>query len=100
MKKKNIYNLLVLDASGSMSSKVDEVRSGVNQIFKDLREDLVTQPEVANTITVTDFSSHGDFNVLYKDSKPGALVDMKEEDYSTRAMTALYDAIGKGMMAY
>ena len=77
MKKKNIYNLLIIDASGSMSSKVEEVRGGVNQIFEDLKEDVTKQPLVKNKITVTDFSSHGDFNVLYKSVVPEALVEMK-----------------------
>jgi len=95
MKKQKIHNLLIIDASGSMSSKVDEVRGGINQIFKDLKDDILSQPEILNEITVVDFSSHGDFRILYNAVKPADLVEMKAEDYQTRAMTALYDAIGK-----
>ena len=78
-----------------MSSKLDEVRGGVNQIFQDLKDDVIREPLVQNSITVTDFSSHGDFNVLYDSVDPESLIEMQEDAYKTRAMTALYDAIGK-----
>lgn len=95
MKKKNIHNLLIIDASGSMNNKIEEVTGGINQIFTELKEDLKTTPEINNKITVVDFSSHGDFNVLYKSVTPDNLVQLKQGEYKTRSMTALYDAIGK-----
>jgi len=98
MKRKKIHNLLIVDASGSMASKADEVRGGINGLFASLRSDLQDQPEIDNSITVVDFSSHGDFNVLYDKVKPENLVDMTDEDYFPRAMTALYDAIGKALL--
>jgi len=94
-KMKKIHNLLIVDASGSMSSKVEEVSGGINQIFSDLKDDDKKQEGVKNRITVVDFSSHGDYNILYDNVKPKDLKLLKEGDYKPRSMTALYDAIGK-----
>lgn len=92
---KSIFNLIIIDASGSMRSKVDEVQGGLNQLFTELKEDEATQPEVSNSITVIDFSSHGDYNELYTNAKPSDLKELEDGEYVPRAMTALYDAIGK-----
>ncbi len=94
-KNKNIHNLLIIDASGSMRSKTEEVIGGINQIFTELKEDKESNTAVNNKITVVDFSSHGDFKVLYDAVEPENLIQMKDGDYIPRAMTALYDAIGK-----
>lgn len=93
--KKRIHNLLIVDASGSMTNKVEEVRGGINQIFKELKKDAKSEINIKNKITVVDFSSHGDFNILYDSVKPKDLVKLKPNDYKPRSMTALYDAIGK-----
>jgi len=95
MNQKNIHNLLIIDASGSMGDKIPEVTGGINQIFNDLKNDEKNDSEVTNKTTVVDFSSHGDFNVLYGSATPSELVQLKPGDYTTRSMTALYDAIGK-----
>jgi len=92
---KKIHNLLIVDASGSMSSKVEEVRGGINQIFRDLKDEDKKQKGIKNRITVVDFSSHGDYNILYDNVKPKDLKVLKEGEYKPRSMTALYDAIGK-----
>lgn len=94
-KQKHIHHLIIVDASGSMERKVPEVQGGLNAIFRDLKAEEKEKKGAKNRITVTDFSSHGDFNVLYKNAKPGDLEMLADGDYSTRAMTALYDAIGK-----
>ena len=94
-KTKSIFNLVIVDASGSMKSKIEEVQGGLNQLFKELKEDEKAVASVKNKITVVDFSSHGDFNVLYNKAKPSKLKKLKDGDYVPRSMTALYDAIGK-----
>jgi len=93
--KKTIFNLIILDASGSMRSKVEEVQGGLNQLFLSLQEDLVNQTDVRNKTTVVDFSSHNDFRKLYVDADPSDLKELKDGDYVPRSMTALYDAIGQ-----
>lgn len=95
---KQIFNLVIIDASGSMQNKVEEVQGGLNQLFNDLKVDQTKQPHVNNLITVVDFSSHSDFRELYVQADPQELSELQAGDYVPRGMTALYDAIGKAFL--
>ncbi len=64
MGKKKICNLIILDASGSMSNKADEVRHGLKELFKDIRQ----SSDVKNHTIVCDFASAGDFRILINSS--------------------------------
>lgn len=95
---KTIHNLIILDASGSMSSKVPEVIGGINLLIDDLKTDESTLEGVTNKTTIVDFSSHNDFKVIYQDTATSDLAHIDNTQYSARGMTALYDAIGKAFM--
>lgn len=91
---KKFTNVIVLDASGSMSSKTAEVIGGLKQLFQSIIDEKAKYPDTDVTTIVTDFSSAGDFRVLVNSND---LVDLKDnvaESYKTRGMTALYDAMG------
>jgi len=88
---KKICNLIILDASGSMSDKAVEVRSGLMNLFEDIQE----SDKLKQRTIVCDFSSAGDFNVLINTKKADKLTLDVANEYHTRDMTALYDAIGK-----
>lgn len=92
--KKRFTNLIIIDASGSMASKLEEVKGGIRQLFKNIREDAVKNPEINSTTIVVDFSSAKDFNVLVNSSNVDSLLDSIADKYTTRGMTALFDAIG------
>ena len=89
-KTKKMCNLIICDASGSMGSKVNEVRSGLKELFYDIRNNNTMK---SRTI-ICDFSSAGDFNVIADTKDPSLLTDRVADGYNTRGMTALYDAIG------
>lgn len=96
-KKTKLTNLIIVDASGSMRPKQDEVVGGLKELFKKIKADAIKDKKVITPTTiVVDFSSSGDFNVLVNSSDSKELTDKVAESYSTRGMTALYDAIGKG----
>lgn len=95
-KSKKFTNLIIIDASGSMAPKLQEVIGGIKQIFKSIKEDATKNPEVESTTIVLDFSSAKDFNVLVNSTNPDDLKGKVAESYFTRGMTALYDAIGHG----
>ena len=88
---KKICNLIILDASGSMSDKAVEVRSGLINLF----EDIQLSDKLKQRTIVCDFSSAGDFNILINTKKADKLTLTVADEYRTRGMTALYDAIGK-----
>lgn len=91
---KKFTNLIIIDASGSMLSKTLEVIGGVKNIFKDIKEDAVKNPDVVSTTIVVDFSSAKDYRELVNTTDSNSLLDSIAEAYTTRGMTALYDAIG------
>lgn len=92
--KKRFTNLIIIDASGSMSSKAVEVIGGIKTLFKDIKEDAAKNPNVDTTTIVVDFSSARDYRELVNTTDVSKLADSIAEAYSTRGMTALYDAIG------
>lgn len=93
---KQITNLIIIDASGSMASKVEEVKGGLKVLFQDIQKDAKADKGKINQSTVLiDFSGPGDFRELVNSSDHKLLTDKVADSYSTRGMTALYDAIGK-----
>jgi len=91
---KQIHNLIIVDASGSMSHKREDVVGGINSLFQKIKEDEI-QNEVENLTTITDFSSFGDFRMILNQRKSNELKNLTLEDYVTRGSTALFDAIGQ-----
>ncbi len=93
---KCLTNLIILDASGSMYSKRAEVIGGLAQILSQIKQDAERDfHNVKTTTIVTDFASHGDFNVPINSRFSVDLQPDQAEEYKTRGMTALYDAIAK-----
>jgi len=95
--KKNITNLIILDASSSMSHKAEEVRDGLKDLMKDIKKDMKENKEARMITIVCQFAGAGRFKVLLntaerKDIKPTKLSEL----YKPSGMTALYDAIGEG----
>lgn len=95
--KTKTTNLIVIDASASMQSKVDEVKGGLKQLLGDIKRDATRDKKKVDTTTIVlDFSSGGDIRVLINSNDSTLLTEDIANNYSTRGMTALYDAIGKG----
>ena len=86
----------VLDASGSMSSMIDEARQSLNKFLNDQKE-----LEGDAIVSIVTFSSGHDSNNGYELIRDSiSIQDMDEitsEDWYPSNMTALNDAIGKGI---
>lgn len=95
-KKGEVTNLIIIDASGSMASKEAEVKGGLKQLLSDIKTDAKKDKNTKISTIVVDFSSGNDFNVLVNSKDSKDLDDKIGDKYTTRGMTALYDAIGKG----
>lgn len=92
-----LTNLIIVDASGSMSSKKPEVIGGLKQLFTDIQKDAKKdKKKVTTTTIVVDFSSSFDFRILINTEDSSKLDVSVAENYSTRGSTALLDAIDKG----
>lgn len=93
---KKITNLIIVDASSSMSSKAEEVRDGLKSLLKDIRKDMKENKGEAKIRTiVTQFSTAGTFAVLLDTSKRKKVTYDSAENYQPGGMTALLDAIGQ-----
>lgn len=94
---KKTTNLIIIDASLSMSSKTEAVKGNImellGQIKIDARKDI---DEVVTRTIVLDFSGANDTNVLVDVADSIRLTDDVSAKYKTRGNTALFDAIGKG----
>tara|TARA_R110000850_G_scaffold84244_8_gene180839 strand:+ start:31598 stop:32239 length:642 start_codon:yes stop_codon:yes gene_type:complete len=94
---KKITNLIIVDASSSMSSKTQEVQGGLKDLLKDVRKDMKeTKGDAKIRTVVTQFSSGGSFKVLLDTSKRKKITYESADNYRPSGMTALYDAIGLG----
>ena len=93
---KRVYNLIIVDESGSMSIIHKEALAGINETITTCQKMQDKHPEMEQRLTLISFDSehfklHYD-NINAKDASP---LTMKQ--YNPCAATPLYDAIGKGI---
>jgi uncharacterized protein YegL len=95
--KTKIFNLIILDESGSMGSIHQEAISGCNETIQSIRE---AQQKNANTqeqyVTVVLFSGSTECNLNYlRENVPaGKVEELQNREYNPHSCTPLYDAIG------
>lgn len=95
MKTQKIYNLIILDASGSMSSIYDQALTGVNETIATIRMAQQQYPDMQQFLSLASFSAGEHFlNRIYNASSIDVVRDITSADYPLLGCTALYDAIG------
>ena len=96
MEVKNIINLMILDASGSMESIYNQALSGVNETIQTIRMGKKEHPEFEQTLTLASFNSGKNYlNVKYSATPIDEVKEITREDYVANGCTALYDAMGE-----
>lgn len=96
MEIKNIINLIILDASGSMESIYNQALSGVNETIQTIRMGQKDNPEFKQILTLASFNSGRNYlNVKYSYSPIDSVKELTHEDYTACGCTALYDAMGE-----
>jgi uncharacterized protein YegL len=96
MEIKNIINLIILDASGSMESIYNQALSGVNETIQSIRMGQKDNPEFKQILTLASFNSGRNYlNVKYSYSPIDSVKELTHEDYTACGCTALYDAMGE-----
>ncbi|MCQ2136265.1 MAG: VWA domain-containing protein [Bacteroidales bacterium] len=98
-KKINVYNLLIIDESGSMSSIYDQALSGINQTLNGIREAQSEFPQQKQYVSIVTFEGNGVGGVkTRRDRVPVSKVkDMSVRDYQPGGCTPLYDAMGSAI---
>lgn len=95
METKRIFNLIVLDASGSMESIYQQALSGVNETIQTIRKGQEDHPELHQFLTLASFNAGENYlHRIYNASPITQVKDITPEDYRTTGCTALYDAMG------
>jgi len=96
METKNIYNLIILDESGSMSSIERQAVSAVNETIQGVRNAQKANPEQNYFISLVVFEGDGMKGVrTVRDRVPiENIEDIKQKEYRPGGCTPLYDAMG------
>ena len=93
----NIYNVIILDESGSMSSIYKETIQSINEVISGIRNNQEDFPDQHHYVTIATFEGHGPEGVkLRRDRVPiESVTDFTTKDYRPGGCTPLYDAMGK-----
>lgn len=93
----NIYNVIILDGSGSMSSIYKETLSSMNEVLSGIRKNQEEFPDQKNFVTIVTFEGSGMKGIkMRRDRVPiESIANFTEADYRPGGCTPLYDAMGK-----
>ena len=97
----NIYNLIILDESGSMTSIYEQALGGANETIQTIRSAQASSDDQRHFLTFVTFDS-GDRESVRTiiDTMPITKVrDLTRDDYNPSGCTPLYDAMGKSLTA-
>lgn len=97
MSKSKIYNLIILDKSGSMSSIVNEAIGGVNETINSIKVmDKQNCEKQEQYITLVAFCGC-EIRYIFDNVAAQEAHIITTKDYEPCCMTPLYDAIGKSI---
>ncbi|MDY2779550.1 MAG: VWA domain-containing protein, partial [Alloprevotella sp.] len=95
METQKIFNLVILDASGSMESIYTQALTGVNETLATIRMAQTQHPELRQYVSLASFSAGEQFlNRIYSAVPIDEARNITREDYPLLGCTALYDAMG------
>ncbi len=93
---KRLFNLLVVDESGSMNVIYRQTLAGINETLGTIRKMQKVHPDMEQLVTLLTFDSNR-INFIYDNAPAHKAYDITANDYEPRSATPLYDAIGKGI---
>lgn len=88
-----VYNVIILDKSGSMSSIAKQAIDGVNETIASIKRDQEKHPEQDNLLTLVAFCGC-EIKKIYEHTPIGTVEPITSRDYQPCCMTPLYDAMG------
>ena len=93
---KRVFNLLVVDESGSMSIIERQALVGINETLTTIQKMQKTHKNLEQRVTLITFDSTHT-NVFYDNVCASNANPLKAKDYNPCGATPLYDAIGMGI---
>ena len=94
--KKRVFNLIVVDESGSMEIIRKQAFAGMNETLETVRTMQKQFPETEQHVTLITFDSdHTKYH--YDDNRASEIQQLKWHSYCPGGATPLYDAMGKAI---
>lgn len=93
-----VFNLIILDESGSMSCIERQALSGLNETLQTIRNAQEKYPEQQQLVSIVPFES-GNIRLLRDKVAISEVKNLRPEEYNPGACTPLYDAIGFGIQS-
>ena len=93
MDKHKVYNLIILDESGSMEAIKETIIKGFNEVVQTVKGVALRYPEQEHIISLVTFNDLG-IKTLLDNEDVNKLGLLNEAKYQPDAMTPLYDAMG------
>jgi len=89
----NVFNLIILDESGSMQSIKTPTITGFNEVVQTIRHAGQNFPDQVHTISLFSFNGTG-LKPLHFNQPVSTITELDESRYNPNASTPLYDAMG------
>lgn len=93
---KKVFNLLVVDESGSMNVIRRQALHGINETLRSIRQLQHSHGDVEQRVTLITFDSYA-IKTRYDNLSARKVKTLGWHDYRPDGCTPLYDAIGKGI---
>jgi len=88
-----VYNVIILDKSGSMSSIARQAIDGVNETIGSIKSAQEKNPDQTHLVTLVAFCGC-ELKCIYDNVPVAQVQPLTDKDYRPCCMTPLYDAIG------
>ena len=95
--KTTVFNLIILDESGSMTQMTNQTISGCNETLNIIRSNAKTHAETMNSfVSIYAFQDGGPIRSRYlvKNANPADVQNITHNDYKPWGNTPLLDAVG------
>ena len=89
----NVYNVIILDKSGSMSSIARQAIDGVNETIGSIKSAQEKNPNQKHMVTLVAFCGC-EMKTIYDNVPVAEANTLTDKDYRPCCMTPLYDAVG------
>ncbi|MCH5326808.1 MAG: VWA domain-containing protein [Duncaniella sp.] len=93
---KRVFNLMILDASGSMVSIYESALTGVNETLQTIRATQGEHGDQAHFVTLVTFNSTH-YGEIYSATPANEAKDITPKQYIPSGCTPLFDAMGRAI---
>lgn len=94
--EKKIYNLIILDESGSMMSIKPQAISGLNETLQTIKDAQEKYENQSHYVTLVSFNTNR-VKTIYDCCPVHRIQELENDDYQPNAGTPLYDAMGMSL---